>query len=193
MKNIILLLLILTITAVSSADNRKIDNQYNVAFPGKIIDLNYIGARNYEKAELGYSVRYENKDNTKLDIYIYNNGLTELSKGLKDPRIRQMFDASENDLKAAIDAKYYRSAMLDDLDTNTLSKLLDGKYLSKKHTIIYGPALQKMDGVEMDSYTIMTGLNGNILKLRISAPKENHIKTEYIAKIAETVYELFKL
>lgn len=69
------------------------DTALDVTFPAKIGTLELRSREKYPQPELGYSLRYDDADLFKVDIYVYDKKLSDIGNGVESKRVKQEFES----------------------------------------------------------------------------------------------------
>ena len=70
----------------------KKDDSLNVIFPERIGSLNYQYKQQYDDPSSGYRLRYEDGQLFKVDIYIYDKGLSDIGTGINGTQVKKEFE-----------------------------------------------------------------------------------------------------
>ena len=68
------------------------DDSLNVIFPARIGSLNYLYKQQYDDPSSGYRLRYEDGQLFKVDIYIYDKGLSDIGTGINGTQVKKEFE-----------------------------------------------------------------------------------------------------
>jgi len=69
------------------------DEALDVTFPEKFDPLSYQGKEQYDQPGLGYSLRYQDEKLFKIDIYIYDKGLSGIGTGINSTPVKKEFES----------------------------------------------------------------------------------------------------
>src|SRR3989338_1100981 len=91
MRILLNFLLLLLASALACGRDPLVDRELGVAFPESIASLTFEGKQQYNDPKLGYSLRYQNEDLVKADIYVYDKGYTDIKEGVSSKRVQEEF------------------------------------------------------------------------------------------------------
>jgi hypothetical protein len=69
------------------------DQNLNIEFPDKIGSLKFQSKHQYDEPGLGYSLRYQDDQLFKVDIYIYDKGRSDIGTGINTTPVKKEFEA----------------------------------------------------------------------------------------------------
>jgi hypothetical protein len=177
----------------TSNDPAFTDQKIGLSFPRSVAGLNFEEHHPYPQEEMGYSVRYDNDDLMKVDIYVYNNGLADISTGHTGVDIIREVGNAEAGIRYYEERGAYRD----------VKKLDGGVYppSAKDSDVafqfsIYQYSQSARPGVAFTgvraSETFITGFKNHFIKVRVTYPKatsENSIKTrdQFLQQLADLI------
>ena len=68
------------------------DNDINVTFPEQLGTLEFHGQQKYPEKGLGYSLRYDDNKLFKVDVYVYDENLSNIGNSIDSKEIIEEFD-----------------------------------------------------------------------------------------------------
>ena len=110
--NFICLFLLLFFSSGSDADVAFRDDEISFSFPLTIGELSYLGRRDYDEERLGYSVRYEDNEAFKIDIFIYDNNVPNIGIRGVTENVKNEFVTIDNAIKYHEDKGNYLDVKL---------------------------------------------------------------------------------
>jgi len=161
------------------------DESIDLTFPPRLSGLDFAEKEAYPVPELGYSVRYVLSNLIKLDIYVYDKGLPNISGGDSSAVVIDEFSQTVNALEVLEDmGKIKNLKSLDEGIRELKGKGGTNVFLWARHT--YDQCHE--EGVESSDHRIsesyLTGFRNRFLKLRItykeSAPDGERLTKEAI-------------
>lgn len=148
------------------------DEQINIAFSESIGQLELRGKKIFSDPGLGYSVRYEDRKNSaKLDIYIYDDNLSNIASGVQSKQVQYEFIRAIQVIEYFAAMRIYRK----------LSEIYRGKrifcgveFLSAVHQ--YEKAQNQGYMETKLSETFITGYKDKFIKVRFTYKKNDKEK-----------------
>lgn len=187
-------ILLLTANALFASENTFAgyrDSKTRIEFPPVLADMKFVGVHEYDKSELGYSVRYQGRNLIKADIYVYDGGLSYIPNGWENRFVKAESAAVGRALKIMQDR---------------------GKYSGVKH--IYSGVVPRQGiirfawnkyqysqvGQDNKTYTglrfsesYISGFAGNLVKIRLTYKKEEAKEGTIIAeRLIKDIVRLIK-
>lgn len=118
----------------------------------------------YPQREMGYSVNYDAADGTRVSVYVYNNGRSDIKNSLAGPVTEEVEMA-----KAGIDAMAEMGHYTDVKVVKDEKTKLGGK--TGKIEVLRKSLSFKTNGNELHSEIIIFPFEGNFIKFRATRPK----------------------
>ncbi len=139
--------------------------------------LEFQTRHDYDEPGLGYSLRYENDEEFKADIYIYDMGHSHLPDGIESPEIKEAMASVVEGMEGMV--KQGRYADLKELASGTRRSTPGGiPFLYSRHSYRQvGEAAEGYDGVRL-SETYLTIRKGKFVKVRITTKAEKAVGME---------------
>jgi hypothetical protein len=145
------------------------ENSIDVLFPDEVGGLTYVGRKEFPQKELGVSLAYHGNIGGLIrgSVYIYNAGLSSIPAGVDSPVVRSHFTQVISDVK-----QMERGGAKVNLAGGTEQTT---KYDGCGPQFIWRAYEMDLEGVDgtLASYTYLTALKNNFVKLRIS-----HLKSD---------------
>ncbi|MFZ6743870.1 hypothetical protein ACO0LC_11630 [Undibacterium sp. JH2W] len=159
------------------------ENSVNITFPDKVATLTFSEKKEFPKKELGVNIRYLGSGPVVGSIYIYNSGLSQIPTGVGSPIIHQHFIQVINEVKQLATTGQVKAVNLAGGSTISNFKGCGPQFMWRAYELDMGDKV-------LSSYTYLTGLNNNFVKLRLS-----HLKgdTQGKRELEQFVEELRKL
>ncbi|MFZ6734469.1 hypothetical protein ACO0LG_21235 [Undibacterium sp. Ji42W] len=147
------------------------ENSINVTFPDKVATLTFSEKKEFPKKELGVNIRYQSSGPVIGSIYIYNAGLGQIPTGVGSPIVHKHFAQVIDEVKQLAAMGQVKAVNMA-VGGSTISSLkgCGPQFMWRAYELDMGDKV-------LSSYTYLTGLNNNFVKLRMS-----HLKTDVQGK-----------
>lgn len=149
------------------------DDKLKLTFPPRLGHLTFVEYYPEDDAGVGYSIRYQNSNHLKIDIYVFDKGQLTIPDGPASPQVAKELAASDFSIRHKESTKMYLD--VEQLATGTFPENLgptDVAYLFSRYQ--YRQAAQR--GVsftgDLISETFVRGYRDHFLKIRVSYPKK---------------------
>ena len=133
-------------------------------------------------ASAGYSYSFESK-NAQLTIILFDAGRGPIEDGLKSDVTNIAFEQAISDINYYEQKKIYKNVQVIDKSTKTLDNKINVLFAHLKYEI---DTTGNFDYSEVESFLLMTGIQGYMLKIRLTKNLEDMDK-EYILKLTRNV------
>lgn len=170
--------------AATNAVPSVFENSINVTFPDKVGALTFGDKKEFPKKELGVNIRYQGNGPVVGSIYIYNAGLSDIPTGVGSPIIHKHFAQVIGEVKQLAAMGQVKAVNLAGAGSTISSfKGCGPQFMWRAYELDMGDKV-------LSSYTYLTGLNNNFVKLRMS-----HLKTDAQGKreVEQFVEEIRKV
>lgn len=165
MRSFILALALVAAGGLASATT--VEPSINVTFPDEVAGLPFAGRNEFPQKELGVSIGYMRGGEhfARAAVYVYNGGLKSGPDDVDAPVVRKHFTQVIGEVQQLAKMGQARSVtLLGTADQTTSFAGCGPQFIWRGYEMDIGEAV-------MTSYTYLTGLKGQFVKLRVSHRK----------------------
>lgn len=162
--NLPALILALATTATHAAT---FEPALGVTLPDEVAGLTFAGKKEFSQKELGVNYAWQRNGPTRGSVYIYTSGAGTIPDGTDAPIVRRHFDQVIGEVQQMAAIGRARSVTL------TGSSEQVTRYPGCGPQFIWRGYEMVLDVGTITSYTYVTGLKNNFVKLRISHSKDD--------------------
>jgi hypothetical protein len=145
------------------------DAETGLAFPKTLAGLSFIGVHRYDEPGLGYSVRYEGKNELKADIYVYDNGLPNVPTGHESALVKAESASIVRQLGMMEKRGFFRDVK--SVETGAVPKEGAVRFAWQKFDLVQvGEKAKVLDEAKVTE-SFVTGFAGKFLKMRLTYSK----------------------
>lgn len=140
------------------------ESSINVSFPDEVAGLPFAGRSEFPQKELGVNIAYQRTGPVRGSVYIYNGGLKSIPSGTDAPIVRRHFTqviAEVKQLEALGKARVTLSAGGEQITS----------FSGCGPQFIWQSYEMELPEGTLNSFTYLTALNSNFVKLRVSYRK----------------------
>ena len=164
------------------------DEQLGVVFPGALAGLKLQGKQVYAKPEFGYSLRYQGRDLTKADIYVYDMGISGIPNGHESKFVKSESASLGRVLQIMQKRGYYSGVK--QLASGVAGQEGPFRFAWSKFEFFQKPGKGRVAGMRV-SESFITGFAAKFVKIRLSYQKDNLAEGKKIsARLAKEVADL---
>jgi hypothetical protein len=153
------------------------DQEIGLSFPLKLVNIDYQILQFYDEEGFGYSLRYGDGNNIKIDIYVYDYAENDIEDGISSQKTKDEFDKFYSMIGEMQTQGHYRNA----IELHSGEKIFYAesmKYLWSQFQYEISPN----DEVEYDGEVIsniyLTAFKGKFIKVRLTIKKEAQFDRE---------------
>lgn len=179
MRILLNFLLLLLASALACGRDPLVDRELGVAFPESIASLTFEGKQQYNGPKLGYSLRYQNEDLVKADIYVYDKGYTDIKEGVSSKRVQEEFAEVINVFPDMERTGKYRGVKELAKQTKSYGEQRR-EYLWARYEYQQAPGEGVLYYGDRISEIYITAARGKFIKVRITVKKDDLNKWEDI-------------
>jgi hypothetical protein len=129
----------------------------------------------YPQAELGYSVNYDGKSGSRVSVYVYNGGRTDIRNSLTGA-VKEEIDRAKAEIDAVAEMGVYSDVKV----VSDEKMKLGGK--SGKIDVLRKALSFKARGTELHSEIIIFPFEGDFVKIRATRPRTAGVEAEDAVK-----------
>lgn len=161
-------------TAALAANESFSDEKLFLTFPAALGHLKFGGYESFEEPGMGYSVRYSNSDNMKVDIYVYDKGLLSITDGTTDPVVAKELASSNSTIRffeeqgKYLDVQKLGEGVYPDESESDAVKYLFSRF-QYRQTVRPGVTFAG----QRISETYIRGFRDHFVKVRVSYPESS--------------------
>ena len=150
------------------------DEKLFLTFPAELGQLKFGGYESFEEPGMGYSIRYSNSDNMKVDIYVYDKGLLSIADGTTDPAVAKELASSNSTIRffeeqgKYLDVKNLGEGVYPDESESDSVKYLFSRF-QYRQTVRPGVTFAG----QRISETYIRGFRDHFVKVRVSYPESS--------------------
>jgi len=134
----------------------------DVSFPDELAGLSFVGRKEFPQKELGSNLAYEG-GGFRGSVFIYTGGLRSIPDGIESEKIQKHFAQVIDEVKQMASLGKVRAvSFTDSVSHRTAFKGCGPQFLWRGYEMVFN------EGFTLSSYTYLTALNDNFVKLRIS-------------------------
>ncbi|MGM9485515.1 hypothetical protein ACS5PN_30280 [Roseateles sp. NT4] len=133
-----------------------------VDFPDEVAGLAFAGRTEFPRKELGVNIGYQRSGLARGSVYIYNGGVKTIPTGAEAPAVRQHFAEVIQEVQQLQAAGKARISLHGSAAQTTTYAGCGPQFLWR------GYDMELEDGTALTSYTYLTGLKNQYVKLRVS-------------------------
>ncbi len=159
--NLPVLVLVLAATAVRAAT---FEPALGVSLPDAVAGLTFVGKKEFPQKELGVNYAWQRNGPTRGAVYIYTAGAKTVPDGTEAPIVRRHFNQVIGEVQQMAAIGQARSVTL----TGASEQVT--RYPGCGPQFIWRGYDMVLDAGTITSYTYVTGLKNNFVKLRVSHP-----------------------
>jgi hypothetical protein len=154
------------------APDSYLNRDTGLVFPKLIGTYTRGSVHEYQDKRLGVAISYAGE--AKTDVFIYDNGYSDIATGTDSERVRLEFLRVQQELMSeAGKAPFFGPQKI--LETAPAAKIEVRDKVAKVFAAMYFFSMKRRDGTELqfESWILLTGFKGKFLKLRFSLPKRD--------------------
>lgn len=161
-----LLIAVALFTAAIPASAEIFEDAIGVQFPDEVAGLSFAGRKTFPDTALGINLAYQRPGPVRGSIYIYNGGLTTIPSKTDSPLIRKHFDQVIAELSLLVAHKKISAVNFHPSGTQLTAYEGCGPQFWRQEYELVMP-----DAPTIVSYTYLTAMKNNFIKLRVSYPR----------------------
>jgi hypothetical protein len=169
------ILAVISFCFLASAQGAIHEQSIDVAFPDEVAGLAFFERKEFPQKELGVNIAYQRglPSIVRGSVYIYNGGLSAIPPGTDTAVVRKQFAQVISEVKQLESIGKARAVNLSSENEQTTNYAGCGPQF-----IWRGYEIDLPDHTVMTSYTYLTGMKNNFVKLRVS-----HLKNDAKGKV----------
>lgn len=145
------------------------DPDTGLTFPQTLGGLTFYKTHSYDEPGLGYSLRYEGKDLTKADIYVYDKQVADIPKGHNSKLVTEEAQSVKKVLELMQERGDYKNLTQTDQGVRPATGPFQFRWVKFEFVHVKDAT----DGVKLISETFITGFAGRFVKARLSYAKKD--------------------
>ncbi len=158
----LMLLPLLLAALAASAEAATYEAAIDVSFPDEVAGLAFAGRTEFPRKELGVNIGYQRSGLARGSVYIYNGGAKTIPTGVQAPALRQHFAQVIQEVQQLQAAGKARISLHAGAEQTTAYAGCGPQFIWR------GYDMELEDGTALTSYTYLTGLKNQYVKLRVS-------------------------
>ncbi len=160
-----LILALVLSSAASLVSGATYESSIEVTFPDEVAGLPFVGRKEFPVKELGVNLAYQREGPVRGSVYVYNGGLRSIPSGADSPIVRKHFAQVIGEVKQMEALGKARAVRLSPAGEQTTA------YAGCGPQFIWQAYEMELPEGTLNSFTYLTAMKNNFVKLRVSYPK----------------------